>query len=134
MTSLTLELSSELYERLLIEAERRRESIQTTAQKLLTERLGWYSPAPPGERERAIAVLRAAGMLAELSAQEKQRAARCDITLEEVRAALDSTGGNPLSELIIEMRGPKDWLSTKDDLSSSAQDEGLAADNPNNYP
>jgi hypothetical protein len=106
MTTLTLELSSELYERLRLEAERVGESIQTTAQKLLTERL--TVPAPPGEREQAIAAMRAAGLLAELGPEMKMRAQRSTMTLEEVRAALDKAGGKPLSELILEMRGPKE--------------------------
>jgi hypothetical protein len=108
MTMLTLELPTELYERLRLEAEHVGESVQTTAQKLLAERLTVPTPAPPGERERAIAVLRAAGMLAELGPEMKMRAQRSTMTLEEVRAALDKAGGKPLSELILEMRGPKE--------------------------
>jgi hypothetical protein len=53
-------------------------------------------------------VLRAAGLLAELSPAEKERARRSTMTLEEVSAALSRAGGKPLSELILEMRGPKE--------------------------
>ena len=59
------------------------------------------------EREQAIAVLRAGGLLTELSPEEQQRAAACTVTLEEVIEAMSSVEGQPLSELIIEMRGPK---------------------------
>ncbi|GIK39295.1 MAG: hypothetical protein BroJett011_31280 [Chloroflexota bacterium] len=104
MTILTLELSAELYEDLRLESERRGESMQILAQKLLAERLA----SPALERERAIAALRSAGLLAELSPEEKQRASQSTATLEEVRAALDRAGGKPLSELILEMRGPKE--------------------------
>lgn len=60
------------------------------------------------EREKAIAVLRAGGLLTELSPEEQQRAAACTVTLEEVVEGLSSVEGQPLSELIIEMRGPKE--------------------------
>ncbi len=53
-------------------------------------------------------MLRAAGLLAELSPEEKERAAQSTATLEEVSAALDRAGGKPLSEIILEMRGPKE--------------------------
>jgi hypothetical protein len=59
------------------------------------------------ERERAIAVLRAGGMLTELSPEEQQRAASSTVTLEEVIETLSRVEGPPLSELIIAMRGPK---------------------------
>lgn len=48
------------------------------------------------------------GLLTALTADEKQRAADVTATLSEVRAALDRTTGKPLSEVIIEMRGPKE--------------------------
>jgi hypothetical protein len=60
------------------------------------------------DRDRVTEVLRAVGLLAELSPAEKERASRSTMTLEEVSAALDRAGGKPLSELILEMRGPKE--------------------------
>jgi hypothetical protein len=66
------------------------------------------TPQPASsERERATEALRAAGLLTELSAEEKARAAQSTLTLDEARAILDRAGGKPLSEIIIEMRGPK---------------------------
>lgn len=59
------------------------------------------------EREKAIAVLRTGGLLTELSREEQQRAVACTVALEEVVESLSSVDGQPLSELIIEMRGPK---------------------------
>jgi hypothetical protein len=47
-------------------------------------------------------------MLAEPSTDMKARAAKATMSLAEVQAALDRAGGKPLSELIIEQRGPKD--------------------------
>jgi hypothetical protein len=38
----------------------------------------------------------------------KKRARQATMSLEEIRAALDRAGGQPLSELILEMRGPKE--------------------------
>lgn len=108
MTTLTLELPPELYNRLRTEAERLGKSVQVLAQEMLAERLAPPVPAEMSERERVAEALRAAGLLAELSPEEKQRAAQCTTTLEEVRAALDRAGGKPLSELILEMRGPKE--------------------------
>ena len=40
------------------------------------------------ERDRATAVLRATGLLTELSPEEKERAAQSTLTLEEARAIL----------------------------------------------
>jgi len=37
----------------------------------------------------------------------KKRAEQCTVTLEEVRTILDKTQGKPLSEIILEQRGPK---------------------------
>lgn len=104
MTTLTLELSPEKYERLRAEAERLGKAEEELAHEWLAERT---TPLMSG-RERTTEVLRAAGLLTELSPEEKKCAARSKATLEEVRAALDRAGGKPLSEVIMEMRGPKE--------------------------
>lgn len=65
-------------------------------------------PPPVTERDRATATLRAAGLLTELSPSEKLRASRSTLTLDEARAILDRAGGQPLSEVILDMRGPKE--------------------------
>ncbi len=105
MTTLTLELPPELYERLKEEADRLDRPAQDLAREWLAERLD--APEPKSERELATEALRSSGLLTELSPKEKERARRSKATLEEVQAALDSVGGKPLSEVIIEMRGPK---------------------------
>ncbi|SRR6266545_8275878 len=64
--------------------------------------------APAGERERATEALRAAGLLAEPSPEMQRLAAESTLTLDEARAILDRAGGKPLSEIILEMRGPKE--------------------------
>ena len=119
MTTLTLDLPTELYERLRAEAEHQGKPVAIVAQEWLTERLeeappaasamgDTPAPAPTSDRDRSTEVLRAAGLLAELSPAEKERARRSTATLEEVSAALSRAGGKPLSELILEMRGPKE--------------------------
>ncbi|PDW02168.1 hypothetical protein [Candidatus Viridilinea mediisalina] len=59
------------------------------------------------KHERVTDVLRAAGLLAEPSAEMQKLAAESTLTLEEACAILDRAGGKPLSEVILEMRGPK---------------------------
>jgi plasmid stability protein len=113
MTTLTIDVSPDLYEQLRAAAARQGKPIEAVAQEWLVEhstevRADLPPPAPPGERERAIAVLRSAGLLAESGPELKARAARSKLTLEEARAILDRAGGKPLSEVILEMRGPKE--------------------------
>jgi hypothetical protein len=59
------------------------------------------------DRNPSVAAMRAAGLLAEPSPAMLARAARATLTLEEISAALDRAEGKPLSEIIIEQRGPK---------------------------
>lgn len=105
MTTLLLELPPELYERLSQEAEEMGGSVQLVAQRLLEEQLG-LAPAL-SERERVSQALRNAGLLAELGQDMLERARNSTASLEEVQAALDASEGRPLSEIVIEMRGPK---------------------------
>jgi hypothetical protein len=42
-----------------------------------------------------------------IGGEMKARTAQATMTLEEVQAALDRAGGQPLSELMSEQRGPK---------------------------
>ncbi|MCX6048958.1 MAG: hypothetical protein NT075_27985 [Chloroflexi bacterium] len=106
MTQLVLELPIDLYERLRDLAQKQGKPSQDIVRDLLAERLPPI--APLDQREQARAILRAAGLLAELGPEMEERAAQATMTLEEVRAALDAAGGPPLSELILEMRGPKE--------------------------
>lgn len=104
--ALALELPPDLYRRLRWEASRAGKSASIMAQEWLAERLA-AEPLPAfDERERVTQVLRAAGMLAELGPELSARADPT-ISLEEVRASLDRAGGKPLSEIILEQRGPK---------------------------
>lgn len=114
MTALTIELSPELYARLRAEAERQGEPPEGVARRWLAERL--VPPAalpdeetrPPSDRERVRAALRAAGLLVEPTPEQLAWAETVDVTLEEVIEALDRSEGKPLSEIILEQRGPKE--------------------------
>ena len=105
MTLLTLELEPELYEHLRKEAARLNKSLEKTAETILSQRL--VVPAPPGEKVKAIEALRKAGLLTELGPEMQERAKQANLSLAEVQAALDAAEGKPLSEIILEMRGPK---------------------------
>ena len=81
---------------------------EIVAQELLSEQLATPPEAAMSEQSRGTAALRAAGLLAELGPEMKKLAEQSTMTLEEARAVLDRSGGQPLSELILEMRGPKE--------------------------
>jgi predicted transcriptional regulator len=107
MTTLTLELPPEVYRRLHEEADRLGKPPQVVVQEWLIERLSVPIPVSgSGEREQARQALRAAGLLVE------QRSPLCQhvdqkVRLEDVEAALARVGGKPLSDIVLEQRGPK---------------------------
>lgn len=105
MTNLIIDLPQSVYERLSAVAQQQHKTIETLVQDWLAEKSGLESKL--GEQERMTAALSAAGLLTELSPAEKARANQSTLTLDEARAILDRAGGKPLSEVILEMRGPK---------------------------
>lgn len=109
MTTLTLEVPSNLYQRLSEEANRLGKSPQLIAQELLVERLTTLKPALETEREKVSHILREAGLLSELGPTLRQRAEAATATLEEVRNALDQASSKPLSEIVLEQRRSRDW-------------------------
>ena len=92
-------------ERLQREASR----VGKPAEVLVSEWLtAWLAPVPPpSERERAREVLRAAGLLSEPTAAMHAIATQSTATLAEIQATFARVGGQPLSEIVIEQRGPK---------------------------
>ncbi len=110
MATLTLDLTPELYERLRLEAERRGTSAQEIAREWLAERLTPAVPSPLSDRDRATEALRTAGLLVEepLGPYLRELAESSTATLEEVSADLERAGGKPLSEIVLEQRGPKE--------------------------
>lgn len=105
MTTLTITLAPDLYERLRKEAEKADQPVEALIEDWLVQRSP--APTPLDERTRAREVLRAAGLLAEPSQEMREIAARSTLSLEEARIILDRVGGKPLSEVILDMRGPK---------------------------
>lgn len=105
MPTLLLELPTKLYERLSQEAEVMGDSVETIAQRLLEEQLG-LTPAST-EQEQVLEILQTAGLLTELGSEMQKRVLRSAVSLENVQTAFDTTSGKPLSETVIEMRGPK---------------------------
>jgi len=107
MTTLTIDLPSSVYERLRSIAKQQGKPIEIIAREWLAEKTA-SSAQVLSERELLLAALRAAGKLTELSQEEKQLAAQSTLTLDEARAILDRSDSKPLSELILDMRGPKE--------------------------
>jgi hypothetical protein len=66
-----------------------------------------HGAAAEDTRAQVAAKLRAAGLLAVLAPEEQMQAAQSTLTLDEARAILDRADGKPLSEIILELRGPK---------------------------
>ena len=105
MTTITLEVQPRLYARLMHEAAQVGRPVESLVAEWLEQR---FPPlAPEGERERAREVLRAAGLLTELGPELKRRAAQATMSLEAIQAAFARAGGTPLSEMVLEQRGPK---------------------------
>jgi hypothetical protein len=103
MTTLMIEVPPETYAELSSIAKQTGRSAADLALAQLQQWLASLHSQP--SREQAL--LREAGLVADPSPEMLQRAAQASMTLSEVRAALDRVGGKPLSEVIIEMRGPK---------------------------
>lgn len=106
LSEVILHLPVDLYQRLRWEAYRAGKPAPIMAQEWLAERLAAAPPPELDERARVTEVLRASGMLVELD-PELMRRADPTISLEAVQAALDRAGGKPLSQIILEQRGPK---------------------------
>ena len=109
MTTLTLEVPPNLYQRLSEEAIRLGKSPQLIAQELLVERLTNLKPTIEDDHEKVGQILAEAGLLSELGPNLRQRAETATATLEEVKNALDHASGKPLSEIVLEQRRPRDW-------------------------
>lgn len=107
MTALILDLPPDLYARLHEEAVRQGKPPEGIAREWLAERL---SPPPTtDQRAAARAALHVAGLLVAEPIDEGLRASITgpELSVESVGAALERTGGPPLSTIIIEQRGPK---------------------------
>jgi ABC-type transport system substrate-binding protein len=63
--------------------------------------------SPKHSPEQARQILKAAGLHTELGPELRKKAENSTATLEKVQAAFTKAGGQSLSEMVIEMRGPK---------------------------
>jgi hypothetical protein len=106
MTTLTLEVPPDLYERMRQEAAQAGRPIEILVEEWLVGR--FPPPTAADERARAREVLRAAGLLTEPGPELQRLASEATMTLEEINAAFARAGGKPLSEVVIEQRGPKE--------------------------
>jgi plasmid stability protein len=105
MTVLTINLPDHIYEQLRATAHHQHTTIEAVAEEWLVEK---SATSELSGRTQLQAVLRAAGKLVAPSPQMQRLAAESTLTLDEARAILDRAGGKPLSEVILEMRGPKE--------------------------
>jgi hypothetical protein len=103
MKTLVIELPTTTYERLRERAEQAGITPEALSRELLEAAL---EPTPTGP-ETTEAVLRAAGLLTELSPALRARIVP-GVTLEQVRAALTRANGPSLSEIVLAQRGPKE--------------------------
>src|SRR5205823_5543203 len=106
MTTLTIDVPSDVYTQLRATANQQGKPIEEIAQEWLAEKSATIVP-PMSEREKLRAALHAAGLLAKPSSKMRKLADESTLTLDEARAILDRMGGKPLSKVILEMRGPK---------------------------
>jgi len=103
MDILTLEMPKDLLALLQKRASERGEEPQKAALRILEKEL---APEAKSERELVIQTLQEAGLIRPLS-EELRQMIDPSVTHEEVEAAFARAGGKPLSEIVIEQRGPK---------------------------
>ena len=104
MTTVTLELSSDIYQQLYNKSHLQGRTVEKFIQEWITEHIA--SP-PPTLCEQARQILNTAGLETQLSPELQKLAENSTATLEQVQAAFTRAGGQALSEMVIEMRGPK---------------------------
>jgi hypothetical protein len=107
MTTLILELSQDIYQRLSEEAERQGKAPQVVVQEWVVERVA-PTTISTSNREQTRRILQAAGLLTELGPGLKQMA-DASIKLEDVVKVLSRVQGKSLSEVVLEQRKSKEW-------------------------
>jgi hypothetical protein len=107
MTTLTLDVPRDVFARLKQWAAGAGTSVEAVARELLVEQVARQSMEPREDRGVVGGILRAAGLLAELTPAEMRRGAEADFPLDEISTALDRAGGPPPPELVMGERGPQ---------------------------
>ncbi|HAI68496.1 MAG TPA: hypothetical protein DCM38_03555 [Gammaproteobacteria bacterium] len=105
MTTVTLEFSSDIYQQLYDKSHQQGGTVEKLVKDWIIEHLA--SPPPKDLPEQARQILKTAGLHTGLSFELQKQAENSTATLEQVQAAFARAGGQPLSEMVIEMRGPK---------------------------
>ena len=135
MDTITLTLSPEVHRRLEKKAKQVGQSPETVAQELLTGQLSpqagetgrvlreaslsvgyrsYIQPVPvvrpntETEREKLSRLLREAGMMSEIGPHMRRLVETIPADRDKVVAILSRAGGEPLSEIVLEQRGPKE--------------------------
>lgn len=106
-TTLTVAITDTLYAQLAAVALDHQLTIDHVVQVWLEDQASVYARNIQ-DNARLDEVLRAEGLRAAPSEALREHAAQATLTLDEVSAALDRAGGKPLSEIIMEDRGPKE--------------------------
>jgi hypothetical protein len=108
METLTVELPIEVYQRLRKRATEKGMKIEAVAAEAIKTWLLLPSEVQSQriKRERVREKLQKAGLIRPLG-DELRRMIISDVKHEEVEAAFVRAGGKPLSQIIIEQRGPK---------------------------
>lgn len=111
MTTLTLEIQADLWTQIQTLAKQMQDSPESVVLAILQERLseeGEGITYPESEGAKVDRVLREAGMLSEVGPYLKNLANTIPANEKAVIAALERAGGTPLSEIVLEQRGPKE--------------------------
>lgn len=107
MTTLTLEIQSDLWTRLQAMAKQMQESPEGVVLAILSERLGEEgkgTTVPESEGAKVNRVLREAGLLSEIGPYLKHLIETVPVDYAAVEAALERAGGPPLSEIVLAQR------------------------------
>ncbi len=105
MTNVMIDLPTDIYQKLQGESNRAGKPIELLVQEWVVERVSAVELSY--ERRQIQDLLRKTGLLTELGPILQERANQSTMTLEEVQAAFARVGGKPLSEIVMEQRGPK---------------------------
>jgi hypothetical protein len=104
MTTVTLNLSADIYQQLHQISHQQSRTVEKMIQKWIIENIA----SPQKDlREQSRQLLKTTGLHTELGPELRKQAENSTATLEQVQAAFARAGGQPLSKMVIEMRGPK---------------------------